>query len=254
MCVFVFHAHSTRTWILHVFLALHGHTICPFPKTKPHPTTTGNPCGPNYRDVTGLNPVLSWLEAIMVTAVPDAVVQLQDSKLRVRPDKSSYLLCKYTFNGTQISKIEPVGGPSGGKSDPTSTASATNTSITNTAADAPNTTAELSKDAPVTIEPETKRTRTETGSKPSTTTTTNTTNTTNTTSTNTTTPKSRKRSAEAPPVSDNVDKGPYEVTGLLETTHKMSIVGTLIIHINPEKRIFRFEYIQKLIRLVTGTQ
>eukprot|EP01032_Pedospumella_encystans_P027142 gene27142-30683_t len=53
--------------------------------------------------------VTSWLEAIMVTAVPDAVIQLQDSKLRVRPDKSSYLLCKYTFNGTQISKIESVG-------------------------------------------------------------------------------------------------------------------------------------------------
>ena len=195
--------------------------------------------------MTGLSPVLSWLEAIMVTAIPDAVMQLQDSKLRVRPDKSSYLLCKYTFNGTQISKIEPVGGPAGAKSDAASTSTAINGSAASTTS---NTATEPAKDVPVTIEPETKRTRTETGSKPST----NTNSTSN--NTNTTAPKSRKRSAETPPVSDNVDKGPYEATELLETTHKMSIVGTLIIHINPDKRIFRFEYIQKLIRLTTGTQ
>ena len=35
-------------------------------------------------------------------------MQLKDSKLRIKPDKSSYLLCKYTFSGTQVTKIQPL--------------------------------------------------------------------------------------------------------------------------------------------------
>ena len=68
----------------------------------------GNPAGPNERQVRGSGPVTSFVEAIMVTACPDAVMQLLHSKLRIRPDQFSYLICKYSFKGTQIFKIQPV--------------------------------------------------------------------------------------------------------------------------------------------------
>mmetsp|Transcript_27796 Transcript_27796/g.46694 ORF Transcript_27796/g.46694 Transcript_27796/m.46694 type:complete len:298 (-) Transcript_27796:598-1491(-) len=72
----------------------------------------GNPIGPNYREVKVVTSVMSLLETIMVTAVPDAVVEVLDSKLRIKPDQSSYLLCKYSFKGTQVSKINPRVGTS----------------------------------------------------------------------------------------------------------------------------------------------
>lgn len=171
----------------------------------------------------------------MVTAVPDAVIQLQDSKLRVRPDKSSYLLCKYTFNGTQISKIESVSAAA--LPNQNSNKSNNNTSITSA------TGVSLSKaeetEAKSNLAEIVKRSVSRSDSI---------------TSNNSGGGKGRKRPLESSAGVDIVDHSPLEATSFLQTTYKMSIVGTLIIHINPEKRIHRFEYIQKLIKLTVGTQ
>lgn len=222
----------------------------------------------------------------MVTAVPDAVAQLQDSKLRVKPDRSSYLLCKYTFNGTQITKIGPVksesdltaaagtsilasvGGASsnsstvGGSVTPSSVIINSSSNI-NIAALAGNFVAsgppsveilnETNMDTTNSIsgssntEPNSKRMRTgaeskaggnsdsgsvSSGSKGP--------------AANKTRGKRSVGDIEEAPIVETV---PMAATELLPVVMKMSIVGTLIIHINPEKRIYKFEYIQKVIRL-----
>lgn len=183
-------------------------------------------------------------------------MQLQDSKLRVRPDKCSYLLCKYTFSGTQVGKIEPVKTPTSSSGMLSSASTTTSTSSIDT-----------------TIEQILKRARATTDTTSTTTptdpTTTTTVQCTETTMTATTTPINistnantlsnhglGKRSAELSaststhlPASINT-----EMTGdavLLPTVYKMNIVGTLIIHINANKKIYKFEYIQKVVRLVT---
>ena len=202
--------------------SLNFHSLCSFPNI-------GNPCGPDYREASGLIPVTSWLEAIMVTAVPDAVIQLQDSKLRVRPDKSSYLLCKYTFNGTQISKIESVGTAAQPSNN-------NNTSLINM------TSVSLSKAE----ENEAKNSLADVVERSV--------NRSDSITSNASASKGRKRPLETASAVDIVDHSPLEATTFLQTSFKMSIVGTLIIHINPEKRIHKFEYIQKLIKLTVGTQ
>lgn len=164
----------------------------------------------------------------MVTAVPDAVIQLQDSKLRVRPDKSSYLLCKYTFNGTQISKIESVGAAALSSNSNSSMANVTSVSLSKAEEnEAKNSLADV-------VERSVNRSDSITS--------------------NASAGKGRKRPLETTSAVDIVDHSPLEATTFLQTSFKMSIVGTLIIHINPEKRIHKFEYIQKLIKLTVGTQ
>ena len=204
----------------------------------------------------------TYVVAILVTAVPDSVMQLQDSKLRVRPDKCSYLLCKYTFSGTQVGKIEPVKTPTSSSSGMLSSASTT--------------TSTSSIDS--TIEQILKRARTTTDITSTTihTDTTTPTDTTTaiqgndtTTMAATTTPINistnantltnhnlGKRSAELSASTSTHLPAPIntEMTGdavLLPTVYKMNIVGTLIIHINANKKIHKFEYIQKVVRLVT---
>lgn len=235
----------------------------------------GNPCGPNYREVKGVYPVTTFLEAIMVTAVPDAVAQLQDSKLRVKPDRSSYLLCKYTFNGTQITKIDPAKSSAGpaldirsmmGKAASTTSAgssstsagssaqnngssdsSGTNTNIgghaSNTNSDAHSNTNGTSNSAVV---PGSKRLRTGADSK------TNLNSDTSSVSSGGKPAASKvrgKRSADGQEEAPIIETVPMAATELLPVSMKMSIVGTLIIHINSDKRIYKFEYIQKVIRL-----
>lgn len=163
----------------------------------------------------------------MVTAVPDAVIQLQDSKLRVRPDKSSYLLCKYTFNGTQISKIESVGAAAQPSNNNTM-ANVTSVALSKTEEN------EAKSNLADVVERSVNRSDSITS--------------------NASTGKGRKRPLETASAVDIVDHSPLEATTFLQTSFKMSIVGTLIIHINPEKRIHKFEYIQKLIKLTVGTQ
>ena len=184
-------------------------------------------------------------------------MQLQDSKLRVRPDKCSYLLCKYTFSGTQVGKIEPVKTPTSSSSGMLSSASTT--------------TSTSSIDS--TIEQILKRARTTTDTTSTTihtdpTTATTTIQCTDTTLAATTTPMDistnantlsnhslGKRSAELSTSTSTHLPAPIntEMTGdavLLPTVYKMNIVGTLIIHINANKKIHKFEYIQKVVRLV----
>lgn len=212
----------------------------------------------------------------MVTAVPDAVAQLQDSKLRVKPDRSSYLLCKYTFNGTQITKIDPAkrnAGPAldirsmmgevAGNTTSTSTSTGSNTHNSNTngsnsGAHTNNTsnsnmhsdnvhsntsTNDASNSG---VEPSAKRLRTGADSKA------NLNSDTSSVSSGGKGPVSKtrgKRSADGLEEAPIIETVPMAATELLPVSMKMSIVGTLIIHINAEKRIFKFEYIQKVIRL-----
>jgi hypothetical protein len=191
--------------------------------------------------------VSTFLEAILVNAVPDAVMQLQDSKLRVKPDRSSYLLCKYTFNGTQVTKIEPVAdlhsnylldsvlGLQRGSSS---------TQLDSLAAD-------------------TQANKRQRGDSAVTTTTAATTTTTTSSSTASVLSTSKVRTAAAagagnkrnvletptPEPGSFVDRLPMAATVMLPSMIKMTVVGTLIIHINPANKIYRFEYIQKLIRM-----
>lgn len=204
----------------------------------------------------GLESVASLLEAILVTAIPDAVCQLQDSKLRVKPDKTSYLLCKYTFSGTQVTRIEPVPALLPGyKEHSASSASQPATSSSSSSA----------AGAQAAVEPATKRQRGDSsygagagagavagsskggraGGAAS----------------------AKSRSASSGPGSGSkraapdssaasqsemyVDRIPMAATAMLPAMVKMTAVGTLIIHINAANKIYRFEYIQKVIRLVT---
>jgi hypothetical protein len=198
--------------------------------------------------VRGMVSVSTFLEAILVNAVPDAVMQLQDSKLRVKPDRSSYLLCKYTFNGTQVTKIEPVVdlhsnylldsvlGLQRGSSS---------TQLDSLAAD-------------------TQANKRQRGDSAVTTTTAATTTTTTTSSSTASVLSSSKVRTAAATAAGNkrtvpetpapepgsfVDRLPMAATVMLPSMIKMTVVGTLIIHINPANKIYRFEYIQKLIRM-----
>ena len=188
-------------------------------------------------------------------------MQLQDSKLRVRPDKCSYLLCKYTFSGTQVGKIEPVKTPTSSSSGMLSSASTTtSTSSIDTTLE------QILKRARTTTDITSTTIHTDTTTPTDTTTAIQCTDTTlaaTTTpmdiSTNANTLSNHslgKRSAELSTSTSTHLPAPIntEMTGdavLLPTVYKMNIVGTLIIHINANKKIYKFEYIQKVVRLVT---
>jgi hypothetical protein len=181
--------------------------------------------------------VSTFLEAILVNAVPDAVMQLQDSKLRVKPDRSSYLLCKYTFNGTQVTKIEPVADLH------------SNYLLDSVLGDS--------------LAADTQANKRQRGDSAVTTTTAATTTTTTSSSTASVLSTSKVRTAAAagagnkrnvletptPEPGSFVDRLPMAATVMLPSMIKMTVVGTLIIHINPANKIYRFEYIQKLIRM-----
>jgi hypothetical protein len=226
----------------------------------------GNPCGPNSREVRGILGVTTFLEAILVTACPDAVMQLQDSKLRVKPDRSSYLLCKYTFSGTQVTRIEPVSVPvryslgaqlrSSDNLDASASAAAAGGS------------ARTGSSASVMSEPAeqiAKKMRTEDGN-----TSTSSTSTSNNAAAVIATAQAlaqpgaskgrSKRGATEAAESATVSAAPQDEeelvinrpmagTMMLPVAIKMNIVGTLIIHINANNKIHRFEYIQKVIKL-----
>ena len=177
----------------------------------------------------------------MVTAVPDAVIQLKDSKLRIKPDKSSYLLCKYTFNGTQITKIDPVAQAASlltstpdnlsNSLKPTTTVSqfsalrsseSGNDGIRANDAEEVDNSADNSRN---------KRAKLNNGFAN---------NSKSVIKLETTTTVASAVENESPP---------FGATDLLPAAMKMHIIGTLIIHIDAEKRIFKFEFIQTLVRL-----
>jgi hypothetical protein len=263
----------------------------------------GNPCGPNFVETKGLELVSSLIEVVMIGAFPDAVLQLQACKLRIKPDKSSYLLCKYVFSGTQISKIESLGpkcnlggirpdprapsssaatmsevsgaagvaGISGASgSGPTvpetagagtgvGTGTGTGTGTGNAALDAlAAAAAGLEASAHTTASTSSVVTAT-TSAASSTSSTNNNANSNSNSSTSnsgTTTGSSsssnRKRyKADDLSAINNAGpiKGPFASTYFLPTAVKMTTVGTLIIHIDEQNRIFKFEFIQKLTRV-----
>jgi hypothetical protein len=257
----------------------------------------GNPCGPNFVETKGLELVSSLIEVVMIGAFPDAVLQLQACKLRIKPDKSSYLLCKYVFSGTQISKIESLGpkcnlggirpdprapsssaatmsevsgaagvagisGASGsGPTVPETAGAGTGTGVGtgtgNAALDAlAAAAAGLEASAHTTASTSSVVTATTSAASSSSGNNNNNSNSNSNSSTSnsgTTTGSSNRKRYKADDLSaiNNAGpiKGPFASTYFLPTAVKMTTVGTLIIHIDEQNRIFKFEFIQKLTRV-----
>jgi hypothetical protein len=173
-------------------------------------------------------------------------MQLQDSKLRVKPDRSSYLLCKYTFSGTQVTKIEPV-------------ADLQSNYLMESVLGLQRGSSSSQLDSQTAETQAHKRQRGD--SAVTTTTATTTTATSASTASVLSTSKVRTAAAAgagnkrnvpetpAPEPGSFVDRLPMAATAMLPSMIKMTVVGTLIIHINPANKIHRFEYIQKLIRM-----
>lgn len=67
-----------------------------------------NPYGPSYREVYGINAVVQFIDTFFF-ALPDSIFRTQEKKLILRQDGTSYIMCRYTFNGTRLYKIATTG-------------------------------------------------------------------------------------------------------------------------------------------------